>query len=103
MRTIQYITLQHRTSDGSVRLQAFPEIDVKLPFFPSAGNARIDAARKGLCKQSLALLMVEWRAHRHVHENYNSTTGIGCDVDSSNPFYHWGANLGYIAMRETML
>ena len=46
--------------------------------------------------------MVEWRAHRHVHENYNSTLGIGCDVPDSNPFYHWGSNLGYIAMREAL-
>ena len=67
-----------------------------------ASSARITAARKGLCKQSLNLLMVEWQEHRHVHENYNATLGIGCDVDNSNPFYHWGSNLGYIAMREAM-
>ena len=65
-------------------------------------SARITAARRGLCKQSLSLLMVEWRAHRHVHENYNATLGIGGDKPNSNPFYHWGANLGYIAMREAM-
>ena len=46
--------------------------------------------------------MVEFRENRHVHENYNSTTGRGGDVVNSNPFYHWGANLGYIAMREAM-
>ena len=63
---------------------------------------RVEAARKGLCAQSHALLMVEFRENRHVHENYNSTTGRGGDVVNSNPFYHWGANLGYIAMREAM-
>ena len=35
-----------------------------------------------------------------MHENYNSTTGVGGGVVNSNPFYHWGANLGYIALRE---
>jgi hypothetical protein len=24
-------------------------------------------------------------------ENYNSVTGVGCDVGSAIPFYHWGA------------
>eukprot|EP00937_MAST-01D_sp_MAST-1D-sp2_P000301 g301.t1 len=60
----------------------------------------VRAARRGLCAQSLRLLMGEWRAHRRVHENYNSTTGRGGDVPDSNPFYHWGALLGYIGMRE---
>ena len=36
------------------------------------------------------------------HENYNSTTGAGCDVGNSNPFYHWGSLLGYIAIREAL-
>ena len=47
--------------------------------------------------------MREWRSHRRVHENYNSTTGQGGDVKDSNPYYHWGALLGYIGMREEML
>ena len=29
---------------------------------------RVTAARKGLCMQAHAALMVEWRAKRHVHE-----------------------------------
>ena len=44
--------------------------------------------------------MVEWREKRHVHENLNATNGQGCDVGNSNPFYHWGALSGYIALRE---
>ena len=36
------------------------------------------------------------------HEDYNSTTGVGCDVGNSNPFYHWGSLLGYIAIREAL-
>lgn len=52
---------------------------------------RIAAARKSLCAQAHAALMVEWRSKRHVHENLNATTADGCDVDNSNPFYHWYA------------
>ena len=46
--------------------------------------------------------MGEWRRHRRVYENYNSTTGEGGDVQNANPFYHWGALLGYVALRERM-
>jgi hypothetical protein len=53
-----------------------------------ADTPRIAAARKGLCGQAHAALMVEWRARRHVHENLNATTAIGWDVPNSNPFYH---------------
>ena len=62
----------------------------------------VSAARKGLVRQSHSLLMVEWHEHRRVHENYNSTTGIGGGVVNSNPFYHWGAALGYIGFREAI-
>ena len=67
-----------------------------------AHTPRIAAARKGLCGRAHAALMVEWRSKRHVHENLNATTAQGCDVRDSNPFYHWGANSGYIAMREAL-
>lgn len=40
--------------------------------------------------------------HFGVYRNYNATTAEGCDVGNSNPFYHWGALSGYIAMREAM-
>ena len=62
----------------------------------------VAAARKGLCSQAHAALMVEWREKAHVHENLNATTAQGGDVSNSNPFYHWGALSGYIAMREAM-
>jgi hypothetical protein len=67
-----------------------------------ANVSTVAAARKGLCQQSMDLLLGEWRTKRHVHENYNADTGQGCDSGASNPFYHWGANLGYIAMRESI-
>eukprot|EP00051_Salpingoeca_urceolata_P013522 m.169852 g.169852 ORF g.169852 m.169852 type:complete len:934 (+) comp17815_c0_seq5:96-2897(+) len=70
---------------------------------PQYGNVSgIAAAREGLARQSLDLVMGEWLSVRHVHENYNSTTGKGGDVINSNPFYTWGSNLAYIAIREAM-
>merc|ERR1712046_397526 len=75
-------------------------ISLSNPMYSS--SRRIQAARRGLCQQSLNVLLVEWREHRHVHENYNATNAEGCDSRDSNPFYHWGANLGYIAMRESL-
>ena len=56
--------------------------------------------RQDLAEKSDHILMKEWREHRHVHENYNSITGEGCDSRSSDKFYHWGALLGVINMIE---
>eukprot|EP01137_Pigoraptor_chileana_P034797 Opistho-2@27869 len=52
-----------------------------------------------LTESGLRLLLGEW-ADGHVHENYNTITGEGCDVESSDPFYHWGALHAYIALCE---
>lgn len=60
----------------------------------------LEAMRLDLVEKSESLLMKEWREHRHVHENYNSITGEGCDSRSSDKFYHWGALLGVIHMAE---
>ncbi|MFW6189699.1 MAG: MGH1-like glycoside hydrolase domain-containing protein [Planctomycetota bacterium] len=57
-------------------------------------------ARRKLAAASAHLLLKEWREHRHVHENYNSITGEGCDARSSNRFYHWGGLLGLIPLME---
>jgi putative isomerase len=46
---------------------------------------------KILAKQSEATFLVEWEANHRVMENYNSFTGVGCDVGNANSFYHWGA------------
>lgn len=51
-----------------------------------------------LAEKSEALLLKEWRLHGHVHENYNGDNGMGCDVGSSDRFYHWGGLLAYIAI-----
>jgi putative isomerase len=54
--------------------------------------------RQNLVLQGLSMLRKTWESHGHVHENYNSITGEGCDVESSDPFYHWGALPAYIAI-----
>jgi len=52
-------------------------------------------ARKGL-----SLYLGEWQAESHVHENYHDISGDGDDVQNSNPLYHWGALLAYLAIQE---
>ena len=58
------------------------------------------AARRQLAEKSLALFEQEWTRNGHVHENYNAHTGAGDDVSSSDRFYHWGALLALISLRE---
>jgi hypothetical protein len=55
-------------------------------------------AVRDLVEKSQKLLLKEWREHGHIHENYNADTGEGCDVTSSDKFYHWGALLSLIAI-----
>jgi putative isomerase len=59
-------------------------------------NYALPEARHALAQRSRTLLMKEWTSKRHVHENYNGSTGEGDDVESSDRFYHWGALLGMI-------
>jgi neutral trehalase len=63
-------------------------------------NYQDDAVRKDFAQKSYDLFLKEWRENGHVHENYNSMTGTGDDVTSSDRFYHWGALLGYIEYLE---
>ncbi len=58
-------------------------------------------ARTALAEKSADLLLKEWRLHGHVHENYDSTTGMGCGVHNSDKFYHWGALLALIGVLES--
>ncbi|MEI7832687.1 MAG: trehalase family glycosidase [bacterium] len=53
-----------------------------------------------LSTRSQALLLQEWHANSHVHENYNAITGAGCDVQDSDPYYTWGGLLGLMALIE---
>ena len=57
-----------------------------------------DKARKELVTRSANLLLKEWRTERHIHENFNGTTGEGCDGSSSDRFYHWGALLALMSL-----
>jgi putative isomerase len=56
--------------------------------------------RKDFAAKSYALFLKEWKQNGHVHENYNTITGSGDDVSSSDRFYHWGALLGYVQYVE---
>ena len=60
----------------------------------------VNTTRARLCRQGLNVLQPEWRAWRHVGENYNSTSAQICDVGNANPYYHWGALLGFTALIE---
>ncbi len=57
-------------------------------------------ARQALVEKSEKLLLKEWREKGHVHENYHADTGTGCDIGSSDAFYHWGGLLGLISVME---
>lgn len=61
---------------------------------------RLDDIAHQFARRSLDLLLQEWRAEGHVHENYNTDTGDGDDMPNSDPLYTWGALLGYVAIQE---
>eukprot|EP00039_Didymoeca_costata_P014975 m.247703 g.247703 ORF g.247703 m.247703 type:complete len:963 (+) comp16129_c0_seq2:125-3013(+) len=54
--------------------------------FPS-----VQTALKRMATQTENTFLVEWVPNRRVMENYNSVSGVGCDVGNAIPFYHWGA------------
>jgi hypothetical protein len=58
------------------------------------------AARGAFAQKSYELFLKEWKENGHVHENYNTISGTGDDVSSSDRFYHWGALLGYVEYLE---
>lgn len=63
-------------------------------------NYDLLAARRDLSQKSADLLLKGWKEKRQVYENYNSVTGQGDDVSSSDWFYHWGGLLGVISLIE---
>ncbi len=63
-------------------------------------NYDLPQAQRDMAEKSQRLLLQEWLAKGHVHENYNGDTGEGCDSPSSDAFYHWGGLLGVIALIE---
>lgn len=88
---------------------AYPEQDywrgrvwAPLNFLAYLALARTELGdvRHDLAEKSARLFMKEWTGHRHIHENYNSITGEGCDSRNSDKFYHWGALLCVIALAD---
>lgn len=73
-----------------------------MNFLVYLGLRRYDLpkARQALVEKSEKLLLKEWREKGHVHENYHADTGTGCDIGSSDPFYHWGGLLGLISVMD---
>jgi hypothetical protein len=63
-------------------------------------NYDLGPARTDLAERSHKLLMKSWQTDRSIYENYNSITGAGNDVSSSDAYYHWGALLGVIGLME---
>jgi len=63
-------------------------------------NYDLPQARADLAEKSKRLLLKEWLERGHVHENYCSDTGEGCNKPNSDAFYHWGGLLGVIALIE---
>lgn len=63
-------------------------------------NYDLPKAKNDLVNKSNALLMKSWMKDKSIYENYNSTTGEGDDVGSSDGFYHWGALLAFMSFIE---
>lgn len=63
-------------------------------------NYNLPDARKDLIKKSYNLLLQNWLEKGGVYENYNAITGYSDDVNNSDPFYHWGALLGFMSFIE---
>lgn len=59
------------------------------------------AAQNDLVTKSKTLLLKNWSENNYVCENYNAITGIGAEKGTaSDPFYHWGALLGFMNLIE---
>lgn len=71
-----------------------------LVYLAFKNHEELSKAKCDLIEKSYKLLMKEWAENKHVHENYNAITGEGCDVESSDRFYHWGALLGFMKIME---
>lgn len=62
---------------------------------------QLDAPKNELVAKSKALLLKNWKENHYVCENYNAITGIGAEKGTaSDPFYHWGALLGFMDFIE---
>lgn len=61
-----------------------------------------EEAASVLAEKSKSLFLKEWLQCRHIHENYNHRTGMGCGAPKKNSekFYNWGGLLALIAIKE---
>lgn len=69
--------------------------------YMALARTELDDVRRDLAEKSAKVFMKEWTEHRHVHENYSSITGDGCDSGNSDKFYHWGALMCAVALAES--
>ena len=53
-----------------------------------------------LAAQSEKTFLKEWLSNHRVMENYNSQSGVGCDVSNAVPFYHWGGLNALVPLLE---
>ena len=67
-----------------------------------AGSEVVQQARRQLVAQAGQIWQQEWRAYRHVHENYNGNAPEGCNVGDSDPLYTWGALNPYVTILEQL-
>ena len=77
--------------------------DYKYVYYQGEKYVKVDHLTRemdDLTEKSVDIFLPEWETHRHVHENYNSITGEGCDAHNSDKFYHWGALMSVIALME---
>ena len=73
---------------------------INLLVYLALKEGRQDEACADLARRSPDLLMQNWRRAGCVYENYNSVTGAGGDVFSSDGYYHWGALLSFMGILE---
>jgi len=59
-----------------------------------------DEVAHEFARKSLELFNGEWQAECHIHENYNSLTGDGDDVENADPVYTWGGLLALMGASE---
>jgi hypothetical protein len=63
-------------------------------------NYDLADVRRDFSEKSKALLLGDWLGKGRVYENYNADLGTGEGPNACDPFYHWGALLGLIALYE---
>ena len=71
--------------------------------FSNSNSSVVNQARVDLAMQSEQTFLVEWSSHHRIMENFDTGTGVGCNGQSANPFYHWGALNALIPLLEAKI